>query len=182
MSLPSGQTRRPKQQTASRSVRLEEKLDDLVSLLRHQHGTVDPDQVLDGPNQPKYGLNVNDNISPTMSSSIAPAAVSGGTISDEPSAMQAEESLRKFRGDMIVCSVGFWFIFFPPRTQVLPLTLDIVVYPIRSHTINYVVSATAISISVPVVDHYECDFDVCRHAEFPRQPGAEYRHQQSRCW
>lgn len=110
--------RGPKRQTASRSARLEEKLDGLVSLLRDKNVLVplDPDGTGGGDSETDgTELEVG---TASSSTAISPNTVFGETNANEPSPMEAEDCLRKFREEMMVSPIvvscfdalrGMWY-------------------------------------------------------------------------
>ena len=104
--MPSASTKRrgPKPGVPSRSAKLAEKLDDLVSLLRAQQAPAGSDQGdndNDGPDSVNDGFEFEDNANPP-STSVASTAATGEDYTDDPSLMEADASLRRFREEMIV--------------------------------------------------------------------------------
>lgn len=83
----------------SRSARLEQKLDGLVSLLRAQKIPV-------GSDQGEPGSSNSENDEPEFDEDISPPTTftpaSDVVYSDEPSPMEAEDSLSRFREYMLV--------------------------------------------------------------------------------
>lgn len=87
---------------ATRSTKLEEKLDDLVSLLRARHvplgssqgGTAAGDSENDG-------LEIENDTHPS-STAVASVTTPGEVYTNAPSPAEADEALRKFCDDMIV--------------------------------------------------------------------------------
>jgi hypothetical protein len=99
--VPSGSAKRtrPKPRVVSRSARLEEKLDGLVSLLRSRQGPIGS-----GHSERGCGDSENDGSGSEegtfQTTTLTPA--SNDVYSDEPSPVEAEESLRRFREEMLV--------------------------------------------------------------------------------
>lgn len=140
---PAAQRRRPKRSNvSSRSARLEEKLDDLVSILRAQHSTVDSGQSDDdGDDSDNGGFNFDDT-SPS-STTIAPTVASGDVYTDQPSPVEAVDCLRRFRDDLIVCMVHLPDVLL----SVMPMLTLICCYS-HSHLL---------STSLPTYHHFSCD-------------------------
>ncbi|KAF7553864.1 hypothetical protein G7Z17_g3327 [Cylindrodendrum hubeiense] len=99
---PSGSDRRrgPKRHAAARSDRLEEKLDDIVSILRSQRTPLGTDQGKTNHHPGSDGAGFEDDISlhPTV---VSPDTAFNGVYIDEPSLLEAEECLKRFREDMV---------------------------------------------------------------------------------
>ena len=112
MRSPTPARRGPKRQVAWKAARIEEKLDDLVSLLRSQrppkqslkaddNGSGTPDSENDEPEFEEGTFSPSTNI--TSDLSAAPSEVYFG----EPSPTEADESLGRFRNEMTVSSEAF---------------------------------------------------------------------------
>ena len=93
--------RGPKRGAASRSARLEEKLDDLLALLRdrqHDRG----DNGSRGPGND--GMELDDGVNSPATSPLSTPSTKEDDADDagEPSLTEADKSLQKFREEMIV--------------------------------------------------------------------------------
>ncbi|KAK6065033.1 C6 transcription factor [Seiridium cupressi] len=101
--------RGPKRNAGSRSARLEEKLDQLVTLLRAQQ----PGQVEDdGTNSGDEGVEMDDGVN-SLSASLLSTPSTGENISDDASVMNDDSCFQQFREELM------WFtpyVYLPPET------------------------------------------------------------------
>lgn len=90
--------RGPKRDAGSRSARLEEKLDQLVTLLRAQQSGRDDDGGNDSGDE---GFEMDDGMD-SLTASLLSTPSTGQDISDDPSVAECENCLQRFREQLIV--------------------------------------------------------------------------------
>lgn len=90
--------RGPKRDAGSRSARLEEKLDQLVTLLRAQQSGRDDDGGNDSGDE---GFEMDDGME-SLTASLLSTPSTGQDISDDPSVAEGENCLQRFREQLTV--------------------------------------------------------------------------------
>lgn len=139
----------------ARSAGLEQKLHDLVSLLRAQHVPVTPPGESSTQQSSSGHVNAVPTHSSDFSATVSPESSCDVQINDlDPT--EVNNSLRIFRDEMIVS---------PHRarnTTEMFSNTDIAIQSLRAHRRGCNAIATQTKISVPLAKYYECNSEFCQ--------------------